>query len=311
MTHRRVGWARLGLATVVGLAVPLACGGSNSSALFNGGGAGANGDASAGTGGSSTGGSSTGGSSTGGSSTGGSSTGGSSTGGSSTGGSSTGGSSTGGSSTGGSSTGGSSTGGSSTGGSSTGGSSTGGTAGTAGVGGTAGTGGTGTGGTAGTGGTGTGGTAGTGGTGTGGTAGTGGTGTGGTAGTGGAGGATFSITCGNSTTCSGPSQACCVSRNTGSQTQYSCIDSGSQCKCSGTYCLSAKLSCDGPSDCPSGQVCCATLVSPQSTRFRDFTCANSCNGSGQYEVCQANDGVNCPNGTQCRQSYLSGYNVCY
>ncbi len=271
MTHRRLGWGRLGLAAVVALTVPLACGGSNSSGLFAGGGGNTHGDASTGTGGSGTGGSGTGGSGTGGSGTGGSSTGGSGTGGSGTGGSSTGGSSTGGSSTGGSGTGGSSTGGSSTGGSGTGGSSTGGS--------------------------------GTGGSGTGGS-GTGGFGTGGAGGS-----ATVSIHCGNSA-CTGPSQICCASRDGfTTPTSYSCIGAQDPCTCSNAGCMAAQLHCDGPSDCPSNEVCCGTLTNEG---YSTTECAASCAGNNHVVICQPNDPViSCTGGRSCRPSqFLSGYYYC-
>ncbi len=250
MTHRRLGWARFGLATVVALTVPLACGGS-SSGLFNGGGsAGANSDASAGTGGSGTGGSGTGGTATGGSSTGGSSTGGSGTGG------------TGGTATGG--TGGSGTGGTATG--ATGGAATGGAGGTA-------------------------------------TGATGGTATGGAGGTG-----TVSISCG-SATCSGPSQVCCASRDSLNQTTHlDCIGAGDSCTCTGIGCMHAKISCSGPTDCPTGQVCCGTI---NGTSYSSVSCASSCTGYNKVEICDPGDGIACPNNAQCRQSQiLTGYHYC-
>ncbi len=70
--------------------------------------------------------------------------------------------------------------------------------------------------------------------------------------------------------------------------------------------------CDGPEDCPSGQVCCGQLVQVTSQRYlyNYVKCATSCNyQQGQREFCH--DNSQCSNGRNCHpSSLLSAYNVC-
>jgi hypothetical protein len=90
--------------------------------------------------------------------------------------------------------------------------------------------------------------------------------------------------------------------------QFNCIDSSSQCTCSGTGCASTTtVECDGPADCPQGQVCCGTVAG---NSYSQVKCASSC-GTGQYEICKTTDGIDCQQGSCHQSTYLTGYHVCY
>ncbi len=91
------------------------------------------------------------------------------------------------------------------------------------------------------------------------------------------------------------------------QPNYSCIDASSQCTCTGTFCTHTTITCAGPTDCPSGQRCCGTVAG---TSYSELKCQTSCT-TGQYEICDPNDGVDCANGSCHQSGYLPGYHVCY
>jgi len=199
--------------------------------------------------------------------------------------------------TGGSSSGGTSTSGGSAGASTGGTSTSGGTAGAA-TGGAAGT--TPTGGTGGT--TPTGGTGGTTPTGgTGGTLPTGGTGgTTPTGGTGGGGTATGFVTCEATNDCDVTINFCCVSAS--GSNPYSCKADGTQCN-NGT-----DVHCDGPEDCPTGQVCCGHYGNGY---VLSCVPTNNCGpGGGNLLVCGSTPSV-CPGTTSCKPgTILTKYNFC-
>jgi hypothetical protein len=178
-----------------------------------------------------------------------------------------------------------------------GGSLTGGSSGTGATGGSAGSGATGgtgaTGGSAGSGG-GTGGTAGA----SGGAAGAG----GGSAGSGGGSGGAMGdvgIVCGT-TFCSLPGNFCCDHPNQAPE----CVANG------GTCTFGVEVACDGPEDCASGEVCCATLFTQgQNASYVSTMCATTCTGKDRRVVCGATG--TCPTGQTCGTSdLLPPYNDC-
>lgn len=67
------------------------------------------------------------------------------------------------------------------------------------------------------------------------------------------------------------------------------------------------LSCNGPSDCP-GALCCATRMNQV---YTDISCQATCDGFGQYVMCEGDQSV-CPMGLTCQQSMSlgTGYMLC-
>ena len=67
------------------------------------------------------------------------------------------------------------------------------------------------------------------------------------------------------------------------------------------------LSCNGPSDCP-GALCCATRMNQV---YTDVSCQATCDGFGQYIMCEGDQSV-CPMGLTCQQSMSlgTGYMLC-
>ncbi len=119
-----------------------------------------------------------------------------------------------------------------------------------------------------------------------------GTGGSGTGGTGGSSGSGKSVACGSSN-CSLPSKFCCHHNN-----------QPAVCQAAGTTCTyGVPLSCDGPEDCASGQVCCATLfIQGQNENYVSTACASSCTGKDYRVVCGASG--TCPSGQTCSTSDL-------
>jgi len=124
--------------------------------------------------------------------------------------------------------------------------------------------------------------------------------TGGTAGssaTGGAGGSGAvpgaTVVCGT-TTCNLSNQMCCDYHNT---------DPG--CFEKGTYCFpGVDVTCDGPEDCVSGQVCCAkVLIHAQTAEYLSMTCQATCEAGDERVVC-GSSGV-CPSGQTCAESEIA------
>jgi hypothetical protein len=159
---------------------------------------------------------------------------------------------------------------------------------------------------------------------TGGTGGaTGGTGgaTGGAGGaTGGAGGATGgtggmsgagNVKCGLKL-CAVSTQSCCFGDNV---TPY-CYkkDALAGCKCTGLLCEKAVVDCDGPEDCGTGQVCCATK-GVTGSHFDRLFCSKTCQsgiGTTAAVVCHLNASGTCANGKACvaDKRLPGGYGSC-
>jgi hypothetical protein len=120
----------------------------------------------------------------------------------------------------------------------------------------------------------------------------GGSGAGGSGGTGGGAGtsANAGVKCGTGS-CD-PAGSCCVTNG----------NSACETQCNGTV-----VSCDGPEDCGSGEVCCGSSGSNGS--YTGFACKNGCSGVGDVIVCHASQ--DCPTGTNCTVSaILTDYSVC-
>ena len=70
------------------------------------------------------------------------------------------------------------------------------------------------------------------------------------------------------------------------------------------------LACDGPEDCASGEVCCATVNQQGQTNvYQSVECATTCDGNDYRVVCGAS-GM-CPGGETCMTSdMLPPYQDC-
>ncbi len=79
-------------------------------------------------------------------------------------------------------------------------------------------------------------------------------------------------------------------------------DSGAGCSAANRYC--ATITCDGPSDCPTGTVCCWIWAAGQ---YSSCTAPQNCNNgpySTAYFMCEPSLGnTDCPSGTTCSGSY--------
>ncbi len=145
------------------------------------------------------------------------------------------------------------------------------------------------------------------------TAGSGGTG-GGTGGTGGTGGqpAAGSVNCGLKT-CTIASQSCCFGSNI---TPY-CYAKGTfnGCKC-GIGCETAVVNCDGPEDCATGEVCCATKGNVTGgSHFDHLACTKFCQSgitTTAAVVCHLNTSGECDGGKSCITDprLPGGYGLC-
>jgi hypothetical protein len=136
----------------------------------------------------------------------------------------------------------------------------------------------------------------------------------GTAGTGGSPGVL--IACGpwqGGTTCQGPDQICCLpfSNPWGNG---ACLPAGSPGSCQN----GSTIRCSKPSDCPSGQICCGTIVDVQPgpgevSRYRSIECRPSCSGQDDRRICDPADALlTCEQGESCEDSQIlpQGYQLC-
>jgi hypothetical protein len=138
--------------------------------------------------------------------------------------------------------------------------------------------------------------------------------TGGTVGTGGAvgtGGMGGTIACQQAACDVGSRQTCCF----GDGVTPHCFGGnlGGQCNCVGIICTSIVVECDGPEDCPSGQLCCGEEGITDSV-FTHLYCRNGCPGGTtvtRTEICHPG-GVACKNGNQCNSDNQlpNGYSDC-
>lgn len=105
-------------------------------------------------------------------------------------------------------------------------------------------------------------------------------------------------------------EQCCIR----SLSTDSCIDAGAACTCQEPGCEVTSARCDGPEDCPSGQVCCGEIVGGSS--YSNFACATSCADTGfltaRRVACHMDEADDqCPAGTVCSNSqFLTNLQVC-
>jgi hypothetical protein len=106
---------------------------------------------------------------------------------------------------------------------------------------------------------------------------------------------------------------CC---KTSSAPPYCANDSvGNGCECSGPLCQTVDIHCDGPEDCPSGEICCAD-TGFLGGGYDVVECRQNCQqppitGGPQWEVCHPG-GQPCANGNACKADpgILDGYFSC-
>jgi hypothetical protein len=80
------------------------------------------------------------------------------------------------------------------------------------------------------------------------------------------------------------------------------------CQSAGTSCYGPDVYCDGPEDCGSGQVCCATNTN--NSIVIECRSGSSCQNGNQRVVC-GNDVKACESGEACQPySGARAYNVC-
>ena len=97
--------------------------------------------------------------------------------------------------------------------------------------------------------------------------------------------------------CELEAEKCCV-RSLETDT---CIEASAMCACGKQGCTVMEARCDGPEDCPTGQVCCGTLAG---NSYHQFVCAASCMASGQQRVACHETDPKCPGNFICANSQL-------
>jgi hypothetical protein len=130
---------------------------------------------------------------------------------------------------------------------------------------------------------------------------------GGDSGTGGAPAAGL-VTCGltNPDLCASGTEKCCI---IDPGFDY-CSAASTDCACEGFGCNALEAFCDGPEDCPEGQVCCGLFTG---TRYTRFECQSSCVAQdGQFEICHEGATQCSQAGTTCSRSQVlpSWYQRC-
>lgn len=98
--------------------------------------------------------------------------------------------------------------------------------------------------------------------------------------------------------CAIDTEKCC----TRSLSVDTCIASEAACACELADCQVMEVHCDGPEDCPSGQVCCGTLSG--GAAYQDFSCAAQCQATGNQRVACHQDEPECPASLVCANSQL-------
>lgn len=98
--------------------------------------------------------------------------------------------------------------------------------------------------------------------------------------------------------CDLESEKCCA-RSLRTDT---CIGLSESCECDLPDCTVMEARCDGPEDCPDGQVCCGTLSG--GARYERFECANSCDYAGTQRIACHQAEPECPAGNECANSQL-------
>ncbi|MDD9935656.1 MAG: hypothetical protein OXT09_18740 [Myxococcales bacterium] len=99
-------------------------------------------------------------------------------------------------------------------------------------------------------------------------------------------------------TCELDVEKCC----TRSLRTDTCIGVAESCTCDLPDCTVMESHCDGPEDCPDGQVCCGTLVG--GSRYERFECVSSCDFAGTQRIACHQADPQCPAGNECANSQL-------
>jgi hypothetical protein len=121
---------------------------------------------------------------------------------------------------------------------------------------------------------------------------------GGSAGSGGSVAGAGTVVCEGQTPCALSSSMCCYRF------------SGPSCQSNAADCIGgADITCDGPEDCTSGQVCCARFGGGGFLIEMQCSSAGDCDGGGRRVVC-SDDQPNCPDQTQCQSLSQLPYRVC-
>jgi hypothetical protein len=97
--------------------------------------------------------------------------------------------------------------------------------------------------------------------------------------------------------CEQDTQKCCAR----SLEPDTCIDASSECSCGLQGCSTLQAYCDGPEDCPDGQVCCGTLAG---NSYNEFRCAASCDSRGTQRIACHQQEPKCEGNLVCANSQL-------
>lgn len=101
--------------------------------------------------------------------------------------------------------------------------------------------------------------------------------------------------------CDLETEKCCV-RSLQTDT---CIAATDSCGCDLPNCTVMEAQCDGPEDCPEGQVCCGTLGGfGGGAGYERFECATSCDYAGTQRIACHQDMEDCPGNNVCSNSQL-------
>jgi hypothetical protein len=109
------------------------------------------------------------------------------------------------------------------------------------------------------------------------------------------------MTCGTKV-CAAPTNACCYGASA------ICWNPADTAGCN----FGMKITCGGPGDCPTGQMCCGQHMNYGFDFYSEVKCQTSCDANAdQRTFCNGKPSV-CPTGTQCAPSTIitPGYNVC-
>ena len=103
-------------------------------------------------------------------------------------------------------------------------------------------------------------------------------------------------------------EKCCVR----SLSADSCIAVAETCDCNEGGCTTLEATCDGPEDCPDGQVCCGSFSSAsRGARYTLIECAAQCDSRGSQRVMCHEGETECEGGFVCANSQLlSNSQVC-
>jgi len=121
-----------------------------------------------------------------------------------------------------------------------------------------------------------------------------------------------SVPCGSTTCGAGESSGCCYAER--ADPYCYAEEHGTACECDGFLCWTTEVSCNGASDCPGAQRCCA-FWGVTDEHPRRFVCAASCETSfgRAREMCDPADRHPCEDGATCSTTaddLPPGYGIC-